>query len=270
MGRIEKAGDAMNLLNFAGPRSLAELRGARADGIKNIDSISSLSPEARALEGSRASRGAEPQNGAMLVASNNIKEENEVNLHSRKDAHKGKHSRRDAHKENFEIYDWIGDAVNLLNFTGPRSLAELRGARADGIKNIDSISSLEPESKKRLKEAELPSYDVSVSFEGLKTLSVLKRKRGAEPKNGAMLVASNNIKEENDVNLHSRKDAHKGKHSRRDAHKGKHSGGCTQRKFQIYDWIGVDLPKVEYVFEEEALNHADGDRITHGQTCHWR
>ncbi|KAG0502942.1 hypothetical protein HPP92_003014 [Vanilla planifolia] len=56
------------------------------------------------------------------------------------------------------------DAVNLLNFAGSRSLAELRGARADGIKNIDSISSLEPESKKRLKEAELPGYDVSVSL----------------------------------------------------------------------------------------------------------
>ncbi|KAG0489462.1 hypothetical protein HPP92_006325 [Vanilla planifolia] len=159
-----------------------------------------------------------------------------------------------------------GDAVNLLNFTGPRSLAELRGARADGIKNIDSISSLEPESKKHLKEAELPGYDVSVSFEGSKTFSILKRKRGAEPQNRAMLVASNNRKEENEVNLHSRKDAHKGKHSRTDAHKAKHSGGMhTQRKFEIYDWIGVDLPKVETYAEEEALNHADGDRITHGQ-----
>ncbi|KAG0462294.1 hypothetical protein HPP92_020770 [Vanilla planifolia] len=108
-----------------------------------------------------------------------------------------------------------GDAVNLLNFAGPRSLAELRGVRADGIKNIDSISSLEPESKKRLKEAKLLGYDVSVSFE-------------------AILVASNNRKEENEVNLHSRKDAHKGKHSRRDEHKG---------NFEIYDWIGVDLPK---------------------------
>ncbi|KAG0498681.1 hypothetical protein HPP92_003007 [Vanilla planifolia] len=47
MGRTEKAGDAVNLLNFAGPRSLAELRGARADGIKNIDSISSLEPESK-------------------------------------------------------------------------------------------------------------------------------------------------------------------------------------------------------------------------------
>ncbi|KAG0495289.1 hypothetical protein HPP92_006283, partial [Vanilla planifolia] len=127
-------------------------------------------------------------------------------------------------------------------------LAELRGARANGIKNIDSISSLEPESKKRLKEVELPGYDVSVSFEGPKTLSVLKRKRGAGPQNGAMLVASNNRKEENEVNLHSRKDAHKGKHSRRDAHKG---------NFEIYDWIGVDLPKVETCAKEEALNHAD-------------
>ncbi|KAG0468568.1 hypothetical protein HPP92_017896 [Vanilla planifolia] len=70
-----------------------------------------------------------------------------------------------------------GDAVNLLNFTGPRSLAELRGARADGIKNIDSISSPEPKSLKSLKEVELPGYDVSVSFEGPKTLSVLKQKR---------------------------------------------------------------------------------------------
>ncbi|KAG0467315.1 hypothetical protein HPP92_018276 [Vanilla planifolia] len=148
-----------------------------------------------------------------------------------------------------------GDAVNLLNFAGPRSLAELRGARADGIKNIDSISSLEPESKKRLKEAELLVYDVFVSLEGSKTLSILKRKRGVEPQNGAILVASNNRKEENEVNLHSRKDAHKGKHSRRDAHKG---------NFEIYDWIGVDLPKVETCAEEEALNHAEGDRITHG------
>ncbi|KAG0467470.1 hypothetical protein HPP92_018437 [Vanilla planifolia] len=92
-----------------------------------------------------------------------------------------------------------GDAVNLLNFACPRSLAELRGARADGIKNIDSISSLEPESKKRLKEAELLVYDVSVLFEGSKTLSILKRKRGAEPQNGAILVASNNRKEENEM-----------------------------------------------------------------------
>ncbi|KAG0464491.1 hypothetical protein HPP92_020560 [Vanilla planifolia] len=61
-----------------------------------------------------------------------------------------------------------GDAVNLLNFACPRSLVELRGARVDGIKNIDSISSPNPESKKCLKEAELPSYDVSVSFEGSK------------------------------------------------------------------------------------------------------
>ncbi|KAG0493465.1 hypothetical protein HPP92_004459 [Vanilla planifolia] len=117
-----------------------------------------------------------------------------------------------------------GDAVNLLNFAGPRSLAELRGARADGIKNIDSISSLELESKKRLKEAELPVYDVSVSFEGSKTLSILKRKRG--------------------------------KHSRRDAHKG---------NFENYDRIGVDQPKVETCAKEEALNHVDDDRITHGQ-----
>ncbi|KAG0470460.1 hypothetical protein HPP92_017160 [Vanilla planifolia] len=94
-----------------------------------------------------------------------------------------------------------GDAVNLLNFAGPRSLAELRGARADGIKNIDSISSLKPESKKCLKEAELLGYDVFVSFEGPKTLSVLKRKRGAEPQNGAMLVASNNRKEENEYQV---------------------------------------------------------------------
>ncbi|KAG0466047.1 hypothetical protein HPP92_020211 [Vanilla planifolia] len=129
-----------------------------------------------------------------------------------------------------------GDAVNLLNFACPRSLVELRGARVDGIKNIDSISSPNPESKKCLKEAELPSYDVSVSFEGSKTLSILKRKRGAEPQNIAILVASNYKKEENEVNLHSRKDAQKGKHSRRDAHKG---------NFEIYDWIGVDLPKVE-------------------------
>ncbi|KAG0486150.1 hypothetical protein HPP92_008245 [Vanilla planifolia] len=70
-----------------------------------------------------------------------------------------------------------GDAVNLLNFAGPRSLAELRGARADGIKNIDSISSLEPESKKHLKEAELPGYDVSISFEGSKTFSILRLKK---------------------------------------------------------------------------------------------
>ncbi|KAG0498684.1 hypothetical protein HPP92_003375, partial [Vanilla planifolia] len=82
-----------------------------------------------------------------------------------------------------------------------QKIEELRGARADGIKNIDSISSLEPESKKRLKEAELPGYDVSVSFEGPKTLSVLKRKRGAEPQNRAMLVASNNRKEENEFDI---------------------------------------------------------------------
>ncbi|KAG0466885.1 hypothetical protein HPP92_018465 [Vanilla planifolia] len=70
-----------------------------------------------------------------------------------------------------------------------------------------------------------------------------------------MLVASNNRKEENEVNLHSRKDAHKGKHSRRDAHKG---------NFEIYDWIGVDLPKVETYAEEEALNHADVERRSQG------
>ncbi|KAG0502747.1 hypothetical protein HPP92_002819 [Vanilla planifolia] len=143
-----------------------------------------------------------------------------------------------------------GYAVNLLNFAGSRSLAELRGARADGIKNIDSISSLEPESKKRLKEAELPGYDVSVSFEGPKTLSVLKQKRGAEPQNGAILVASNNKKEENEVNLHSRKDAHKGKHSRRDAHKG---------NFEIYDWIRVDIPKETQASNTEINNNPPTD-----------
>ncbi|KAG0446902.1 hypothetical protein HPP92_028622, partial [Vanilla planifolia] len=41
MGRKEKAEDTTNPQNFAGPRSLVELRGARADATKNIDSISS-------------------------------------------------------------------------------------------------------------------------------------------------------------------------------------------------------------------------------------
>ncbi|KAG0446757.1 hypothetical protein HPP92_028671 [Vanilla planifolia] len=78
-----------------------------------------------------------------------------------------------------------GDAANPLDFAGPRSLVELRGARADATKNIDSISSPEPESKKCLKEAELLGYDVSVSFE------------------------ATTEKEENE-GLHSRRDAHKG------------------------------------------------------------
>ncbi|KAG0459381.1 hypothetical protein HPP92_022509 [Vanilla planifolia] len=120
-----------------------------------------------------------------------------------------------------------GDAVNPLDFAGPRSLAELRGARADATKNIDSISSLEPESKKCLKEAELPA------------------KRSAGPQNEEILVASNNRKEENE-GLHLRKDAHKG-------------------NFENYDRIGVDQPKVKTCAKEEALHHADGDRITHGQ-----
>ncbi|KAG0460851.1 hypothetical protein HPP92_021148 [Vanilla planifolia] len=149
-----------------------------------------------------------------------------------------------------------GDAVNPLNFVGPRSVVELRGVRADATKNIDSISSLEHKSKKCLKEAELPDYDVSVLFESPKTLSVLKQKRSAGPQNGAILVASNNRKEENEVKLHSRRDAHEGKHSRRDALKG---------NFENYDQIGVDQPKVETCAEEEALNHVDGDRITSRQ-----
>ncbi|KAG0502938.1 hypothetical protein HPP92_003010 [Vanilla planifolia] len=290
MGRTEKARDAVNLLNFAGLRSLAELRGARADGIKNIDSISSLEPESKkrlkeaelpgydvsvSFEGPKTlsvlkrKRGAEPQNRAMLVASNNRKEENEFDIvpimetvkmidymddlvlyinitykfiqHLRMNISRHPlqkeeaevlrpqrgHNKIKGHKEKIEGHDKgrrrggrprqattnvkghenyhynarkmgrtekARDAVNLLNFAGSRSLAELRGARADGIKNIDSISSLEPESKKCLKEAELPGYDVSVSFEGPKTLSVLKRKRGAEPQNRAILVASNNRK----------------------------------------------------------------------------
>ncbi|KAG0484633.1 hypothetical protein HPP92_008712 [Vanilla planifolia] len=144
------------------------------------------------------------------------------------------------------IKEKAGDAVNPLNFAGPRSLVELRGARADATKNIDSISSLEPESMKSLKEAELPGYDVSVSFEGPKTLSVLKQKRGAGLQNGAILVASSNRNEENKVKLHSRRDAHKG-------------------NFENYDQVGVDQPKVETSAEEEALNHADDDRITRGQ-----
>ncbi|KAG0477253.1 hypothetical protein HPP92_014094 [Vanilla planifolia] len=53
---------------------------------------------------------------------------------------------------------------------------ELRGARADGIKNIDSFS-LSPESKKRFEGKASLGYDVSVSLEGPKTLSVLKQKR---------------------------------------------------------------------------------------------
>ncbi|KAG0447931.1 hypothetical protein HPP92_028095 [Vanilla planifolia] len=53
----------------------------------------------------------------------------------------------------------VGDAVNPLDFAGPRSLVELRGARADATKNIDSISSLEPKSMKSLKEVELPDGD---------------------------------------------------------------------------------------------------------------
>ncbi|KAG0491334.1 hypothetical protein HPP92_004314 [Vanilla planifolia] len=136
------------------------------------------------------------------------------------------------------------DAVNPLDFAGPRSLAELKGARADATKNIDSISSPEPESKKCLKEEELPGYNVSVSFEGPKTLSILKRKRGAGPQNGEILVASNNRIEENE-----------GLHSRRDAHKG---------NFENYDRIGVDQPKDETCAKDEALNHADDDRITPG------
>ncbi|KAG0467309.1 hypothetical protein HPP92_018889 [Vanilla planifolia] len=107
-----------------------------------------------------------------------------------------------------------GDAANPLDFADPRSLVELKRAKADATKNIDSISSPKPESKKCLKEAELPGYDVSVSFEGPKTLSVLKQKKGAGPQNGEILVASNNRKEEN---------------------------------------------------EAKALNHANRDRITHGQ-----
>ncbi|KAG0450353.1 hypothetical protein HPP92_026935 [Vanilla planifolia] len=110
-----------------------------------------------------------------------------------------------------------GNAVNPLDFVGLRSLVELKGARADATKNIKSISSLEPESKKCLKVAELPE----------------------------ILVASNNRKEENE-----------GLHLRRDAHKG---------NFENYDRIGVDQPKVETCAKEEALNHADGDRITPGQ-----
>ncbi|KAG0450349.1 hypothetical protein HPP92_026931 [Vanilla planifolia] len=96
-----------------------------------------------------------------------------------------------------------GNAANPLDFAGPRSLAELKGARADATKNIKSISSLEPESKKCLKVAELPGYDVSVSFEGPKTLSVLK--------------------------------------------------------------LELINQRSKHVLKEEALNHADGDRITPGQ-----
>ncbi|KAG0462365.1 hypothetical protein HPP92_020841 [Vanilla planifolia] len=144
-----------------------------------------------------------------------------------------------------------GDAVNPLNFVGPRSVVELRGVRADATKNIDSISSLEHKSKKCLKEAELPDYDVSVLFESPKTLSVLKQKRSAGPQNGAILVASNNRKEENEVKLHSRRDAHEGKHSRRDAHKG---------NFENYDRIGVDQPKHAIGDEKEPWysNPTDG------------
>ncbi|KAG0448662.1 hypothetical protein HPP92_027714, partial [Vanilla planifolia] len=75
-------------------------------------------------------------------------------------------------------------------------------------------------------------------------------------KNEAILVASNNRKEENEVKFHSRRVAHKGNHSRRDAHKG---------NFKNYDRIGVHQPKVETCAKREALNHVDGDRITPGQ-----
>ncbi|KAG0447038.1 hypothetical protein HPP92_028513 [Vanilla planifolia] len=91
MGRKETAGDASNPLDFAYPRSHVELRGARAYATKNIYSMSSPEPESMK---------------SLMEAE--LLEENEVKLHSRRDAHKGKHSWRDAHKGNFENYDQIG------------------------------------------------------------------------------------------------------------------------------------------------------------------
>ncbi|KAG0493169.1 hypothetical protein HPP92_006567 [Vanilla planifolia] len=135
-----------------------------------------------------------------------------------------------------------------------------RRSKSDSTKNIDSISSLEPESMKSLKEAELPGYDVFISFEGPMTLSVLKRKKGVGPQNKAILVANNNRKEENEVKLHSRRDAHKGKHLRRDAHKG---------NFDNYDRIGVEQPKakagVDYKKKYDITGGMDVDPDEHDE-----
>ncbi|KAG0474715.1 hypothetical protein HPP92_014401 [Vanilla planifolia] len=100
------------------------------------------------------------------------------------------------------------DTVDPLDFDGPRSLAELKGAKADGIsfaqstRNNDSTASLEHNGIKS--SAVVPDFDASVSFEGPKPLSVLlKRKREVGSHNGEILDISNDVKETNDIEIGS-------------------------------------------------------------------
>lgn len=82
------------------------------------------------------------------------------------------------------------DDMDPLDFAGPRSLAELKGAKSDrNSKNIGSIPIPSPEHNgmKSLKAGGQQDSEVSVSFDGPKPLSaLLKRNIDTEPKNDAI------------------------------------------------------------------------------------
>ncbi|KAL0918395.1 hypothetical protein M5K25_010401 [Dendrobium thyrsiflorum] len=94
------------------------------------------------------------------------------------------------------------DSVDPLDFAGPRSLAELKGAKADESSegqsskfNIKSISSLEHNGMKSLGAVGLQDSEVSVAFDVPKPLSApLKRNREVRPENDAISGVSNDRK----------------------------------------------------------------------------
>nr|QEX51158.1 zinc finger CCCH domain-containing protein 32-like isoform X1 [Cymbidium ensifolium] len=90
------------------------------------------------------------------------------------------------------------DALDLLDFAGPKSLEELKGAKADrnaqgqSIKHNPSTSSLEHNRSGSGKASRPRDSATSVDFEGPKPLSVLlKRKRESGSENDAISTVSN-------------------------------------------------------------------------------
>ncbi|KAG0472924.1 hypothetical protein HPP92_014781 [Vanilla planifolia] len=150
------------------------------------------------------------------------------------------------------------DTVDPLDFDGPRSLAELKGAKADGIsfaqstRNNDSSASLEHNGIKS--SAVVPDFDASVSFEGPKPLSVLlKRKREVGSHNGEILDISNYVKETNDIEVGSTNSAA--------APASQVQPGDALSKERLEEF---DEPRFETVEEvnEEGLLHSEDEKIT--------
>ncbi|KAI0500491.1 hypothetical protein KFK09_018704 [Dendrobium nobile] len=87
------------------------------------------------------------------------------------------------------------DTVDLVDFAGPRSLEELKGAKADRNSQCQSTKYNHSTSSGSLKTARLRDSEASIEFEGPKPLSVLlKRKREAGSDNDAISGINNERK----------------------------------------------------------------------------